>query len=243
MKEMLLKELFPSPDDLTIPLHPNNIEFRSTVKEFWNLFESGLIEQRITCMKCMNVTIKQDSFISLPLQFPYQNFHDNANDTKKTISLIDLFHHYQCDDDDFIPNYECAFCLDRQQATKTYRICKYPPILCIRIGRMRNDRSIIENPVLYPLTGLELNDDLRDSNTTPVGKCVYNLIAAVNHQPKSDGKGHYTAVTKHQTTNSWFEYDDDDVHRINFVGRNNNFSAVRYQRMASILFFEIDKSV
>ena len=68
-------------------------------------------------------------------------------------------------------------------------------------------------------------------------------LLTVNHQPKSNNKGHYTAVTKHQTTNSWFEYDDDDVHRINFVGRKSNFSAVRYQRMASILFFEIDKSV
>ncbi len=70
---------------------------------------------------------------------------------------------------------------------------------------------------------------------------MYNLIAAVNHQPKSDDKGHYTAVTKHQTMKSWFEYNDDDVHRINFIGRNNNFSAVRYQCMASIFFLKLTK--
>ncbi len=112
MKEMLLKELLPSPDNLTIPRHLNIDKLRSTVKDFWNMFESGQIEQRITCMKCMNITIKQNSFMSLPLQFPHQNFHDNANDTKKTISLIDLIHHFQCDDDDGITNYKCANCLD-----------------------------------------------------------------------------------------------------------------------------------
>jgi hypothetical protein len=144
MKEMLLKELLPSPENLTIPRHPNDDELHSTMKDFWNMFESGQIEQRITCMKCMNVTKKINSFMSLPLQFPYQNFHDNANDTKKTISLIDLIHHYQCDDDDDVTNYECANCLDRQRATKTYRICRYPAILCIRIGH-RKSSSISVN--------------------------------------------------------------------------------------------------
>ena len=178
--------------------------------------------------------------MSLQLQFPYQHFHDVAMNTRMTISLIDLIRHFQCNDDDELTNYDCAHCIGRQRATKTYRICHYPDILCIRIGRVRNDNSIIKNPVQYPLTGLEVND-VDESNGT-AEQCVFNLIAAVNHEPATNDRGHYTAVTKHQSTNTWCEYNDDVVHRIKFLGKKNNFSSVKYQSMASILFYEIDQS-
>jgi hypothetical protein len=64
----------------------------------------------------------------------------------------------------------------------------------------------------------------------------------LNHEPVTNDRGHYTAVTKHQSTNTWCEYNSDVVHRIKFLRKKNNFSLVKYQRMALILFYEIDQS-
>jgi hypothetical protein len=52
---------------------------------------------------------------------------------------------------------------------------------------VRNDNSIIKNPVQYPLTGLEVND-VDESNGT-AEQCVFNLIAAVNHEPATNDRG------------------------------------------------------
>jgi len=90
------------------------------------------------------------------------------------------------------------------------------------------------------LTGLELNDV--DISNGTAEQCVFNLITAVNHDPATNDRGHYTAVTKHQSTNTWCEYNDDVVYRIKFHGKKKNFSSVKYQSMASILFYEIDQS-
>jgi hypothetical protein len=61
----------------------------------------------------------------------------------------------------------------------------------------------------------------------------------VNHNPNSNDRGHYTAVTKYQRTNRWIEYNDDMVQPIKFNGRVNNYSAISFQRKVSMLFYEV----
>lgn len=235
MREMLLKEVSPSEGNVTISNHPHDPKLYRTIENFWKKFDSGKIQQKITCLGCNNVSVTTTPFLTLILQFPVQQFHEEPLDMRKAISITNLIEHFLSKQDDELTNYECNNCPTRQRATKTYVICHYPEILCIVIGRKRNDYSVIENPVQYPFTGLELTNI--DASIPP---CYFKLFAAVNHQPSSEDKGHYTAVTRDHTTNTWFEYDDDNVQRIKFQGRLKNFSSVQYQRMASILFYEMD---
>ena len=240
MKKMLLDEVHPSRGNVTIHGHPYDPELDSRITDFWNKFDSGKIEQKITCLGCNNVSITTNSFMTLPLQFPGEHFHEDPLDMRRAISLMDMIRHFQYNEDDELTDYDCDHCSSRQRATKTYRICRYPEVLCIRIGRKRNDNSVIQNPVQYPFTGLQLTN-IEDFSRADE-PCYFKLIAAVNHQPSTNDRGHYTAVTKHNATNTWCEYNDDNVRKIKFQGRSKNFSSISYQRMASILFYEIDRN-
>ncbi len=157
------------------------------------------------------MSITTTSFLMLLLQFPGQQFHDEPLDMHRALPLTNLIKQFLSNEDDELTNYECNNCSSWQRATKTYQICRYPEVLCIRIGHKRNDNSVIENLVEYLFTGLQLTKI--DKSSPP---CYFKLIAAVNHQHSANNKGHYTAVTRNHTTNTWCEYDNDNVQRIKF---------------------------
>jgi len=238
--DRMLEEVKPCKGNLTSHGNPYDNELHSKVAEFWNLFVTGKIEQNISCTRCLNDSQTVTSFFPLDLQFPSQHFHNEPIDMRRAISITDLMEHF-CYGEEELISYACRHCTERQHATKTSRICCYPKILCIRIGRTRADNSLIDNPVEFPLTGLQLHHF--DISNTPEKVGVFNLIAAVNHELRGNNEGHYTAVSKHQTTNTWYEYDDHRVCRIKFVGKKKNFPKVQYQKTATMLFYEFDQNL
>jgi hypothetical protein len=64
----------------------------------------------------------------------------------------------------------------------------------------------------------------------------YNLIATVNHKPSKKNDGHYMAVNKSPTLNSWYKYDNNIVKLVKFEKQNTNSVLMDFQKTASILF-------
>ena len=83
MREMLLKEVSPSEGNVTISNHPHDPKLYKTIANFWKNFDSGKIQQKITCLGCNNVSVTTTPFLTLILQFPVQQFHEEPLDMRK----------------------------------------------------------------------------------------------------------------------------------------------------------------
>ena len=69
----------------------------------------------------------------------------------------------------------------------------------------------IENRIDFPLEGLDLSKYVIGSKGVEVGGMLYDCYAVSNHMGKM-GFGHYTAYCKNSETNSWYEFNDTQVH-------------------------------
>lgn len=242
LKDSLLDEICPMAIGTNVTTDGNtyDIDLHSKMIDFWDMFASGKLEESVKCEGCNTISQTTVPFKIYTVQFPNEHFHVDPIDTKKTINLLDLIRNSQvCSDDDELGAVHCSICKSRQRKQKTSRISSYPKVLCVEIGRKRSNNVTITNAVQYPLEGLKLDADDRSHNNGEE-HCTFNLLAAVHHEPNSNDRGHYTAVTKYQRTNRWVMYNDDMVDAIKFNGRVNNYSAVSFQRKVSMLFYEID---
>ena len=79
-------------------------------------------------------------------------------------------------------------------------ISQYPKILCIVLSRKKSNETKIKSAVRYPLCG---------------------LFGNVHHKVNRGKSGHYIAICEHKDSNSWFSYDDQDVHPVKFVNTRN----------------------
>jgi uncharacterized UBP type Zn finger protein len=66
------------------------------------------------------VSVTTTPFLTLILQFPGQQFHEEPLDMRRAISITNLIEHFLSKQDDELTNYECNNCPTRQRATKTY---------------------------------------------------------------------------------------------------------------------------
>ncbi len=196
------------------------------------MLNSGQITQNITCTICSSVTTRVAPFSKLLLQFPES--HHDATTTNRKCMLHSLIEHYHFRQED-LPNYDCNYCGKRTLATQWVWISWYPVILCIVLGRKKNDDTRITSTVDYPVWDLNLCTIFGSHEGTVDSK--YNLIATVNHKPSKKNDGHYTMVSKSPTLQNWYKYDNNNVNLVKFVKGNTNSVLMDFQKTASILFY------
>jgi hypothetical protein len=95
-------------------------------------------------------------------------------------------------------------------------ISQYAKILCIVLSRRKSNETKIKSAVQYPLRG---------------------LFGSVHHKANRGKSDHYIAICKHRDSNDWFSYDDEDVHRVQFLKRRNGNVLTDFMKSAAILFY------
>ncbi len=185
--------------------------------------------QKVTCTICSSITTWVKPFSKLLLQFPESHHKATPTNRKCTLnSLIDYYHIRQED----LPDYHCNYCGKRTLATRHVWISWYPVILCIVPGCKKNDDTRITPAVDYPVWDLDPYTIFGSHEGTVDSK--YNLIATVTHRAGKQNDGHYTAVSKSPTSESWYKYDNNNDYLVKFVKVNNNFVLMDFQKTASI---------
>jgi len=104
----------------------------------------------------------------------------------------------------------CPSCKSHQDAIRTIKIWKLPPVLIVHFKRFvftGRWRDKVHTNITYPITGLSLQDFV----CGPKKPRVYDLYAVSHHQGAGLDSGHYVATCKSVLNNKWYRYDDMDV--------------------------------
>ncbi len=230
LKVCLLKELEPEQvnSNHTALGHLYDRELYTTMQTFWDLFSSGVTTQMVTCLECNNVTTRDDQFSELMLKFLQQlSAGEHQNYT-----LASLYQHYKSG---VIDDFRCLSCNSCTSATQQEHIAQCPEILTVVLWRADGEDRNIDKAVDFSLecvcpSTLGVQQEGTMENT------LYKLFGIVQHQERTGGKGHYTAVTNKGTTDRWHHYDNCDMKISKFQNRRQNKTYIGFQRSASILF-------
>ncbi|KAG8687461.1 CSN-associated deubiquitinating enzyme Ubp12 [Ceratobasidium sp. 423] len=152
---------------------------------------------------------------------------------KRSIDLEDCLDEFtkeeQLGEDDL---WYCPRCKKHQQATKKFELWSVPDILVVHLKRFSNARAMrdkIDALVEFPITGLDLNDRVGESEE----ECVYDLFAVDEHMGGLGG-GHYRAYAKNLSDNEWYHFDDSYVTKSSAEDSiNANAYLLFYRRRAS----------
>ncbi len=125
----------------------------------------------------MELFLQPTLHLALILQFP-ERHHDSDQDC----TVEDLIAHH-CEIEN-ISDYQCDHCNGRTLGKKVYAITTCPPILCIVLGRKKQDGRSIKSSVQFPVSGLNITED----------GLQYNLVGTIHHKPSGTETGHYTSI-------------------------------------------------
>jgi hypothetical protein len=178
------------------------------------MFNSGLTEESIQCSVWKNVTKQQIPFEELILYLDKSHHDDNKKHNSCTLG--ELFTSYFTTNDDNLER-ECHTCNERRRSTVQNCICCYPEVLCTVLCRnifKDNTSSRILSSVDFPVENFKPNEHFGIHEGTD--DTTYYLIALVNHHPRPNNRGHYTAICWQHESGTWYEYDDDQENIANF---------------------------
>jgi len=161
----------------------------------------GLMEVRVTCSGCKNISKRYELFNMLKVGFP--DF--------KSATL------QECIEDDFkvetIDEYSCDHCTPiRKPATIARRIWRLPHNLIVVVRRFN-----MNGTKCHAHLKAELNQKFSEwfSPESPESSktATYGIESIVDHHGSANG-GHYTAQVKSPLTGLWNNYDDENVYQI-----------------------------
>jgi len=161
----------------------------TSIKNYFNMFNSGVVEKSIQCSVCNGIDKEQTPFEELLLYF--DNMHHDENSKNNSCDLGDMLKSYSTEYNSNLER-ECQACKQRTRTVEQNCILRYPEILCIVLCRSTTNGGKILSSVNFPVENFQPSDYLgvndKNDDTT------YNLIASVNHQIQPNGGGHYYAI-------------------------------------------------
>ena len=220
LKECLLNELEQKEDGSGVTNYDEGLY--TNMKYFWDLFSTGRLTSTVTCTTCGTISTTDDPFDALLLQFPLRH-HDSDQDC----TVEDLIAHH-CEIEN-ISDYQCDHCNGRMLGKKVLAITTCPPILCIVLGRKKQDGGSIKSSVQFPLSGLNITED----------GLQYDLVGTIHHTPRGTDSGHYTSICHSLQSQShrWFKYDDHEVSISRFTSLKNDRVLKSHTKSATVLFY------
>lgn len=141
--------------------------------------------------------------------------HPSLNDMRQNVplTLYDCLRAFtQSETLEETDSWFCPKCEQKQQATKTISVWRYPPYLIIHLERFLFHGTMstkLDDKVIFPLDGLDLSDYVASETSTSQ---LYNLYACVCHMGVAQA-GHYTAFARSPVTGEWHYFNDDSVTR------------------------------
>lgn len=207
----------------------------------------GTITNETKCLSCETVTSKDESFLDLSIDIPPGDSAYSLTFSLNNFSKLETLNHQN--------KFYCNACLSLQEALKTIKLKKTPPVLVINFKRFKYDDKLdrmvkLFDSILYPLNLRLFNTTL---GTAPAGETftdgpppaassndgfsLYSLYALVVHIGGGPMHGHYVALCKCQA-GLWFLFDDetvelvDDAYVLQFFGDGPGLAS------AYMLFYE-----
>jgi ubiquitin C-terminal hydrolase len=106
-----------------------------------------------------------------------------------------------------------------ENAEKRIMFWSLPKVLVIDLKRFRPDGRKIQVPIDIEVDELDLSDFVEGYENK---ECKYELYGVCNHSGGTLG-GHYTATVRTKTIskNEWHLFNDTNVSKVNFDGKNN----------------------
>ncbi|KAK6454987.1 ubiquitin-specific protease [Scheffersomyces xylosifermentans] len=182
----------------------------------------GLLNQRITCTRCNNVSETKQEFYDLSLGLNKKKLRDHQpiddsipNSNKYSIekSIRDFFSNelIKIDKADKNSGYYCEKCKARTVAHKISFINRSPETLTVHLKRFKfngNSSSKVKQSINYS-NYLDLTRYTVDKRHP----AKYKLTAVIVHEGRSISSGHYIAHCL-QPDGTWATYDDEYINKI-----------------------------
>ncbi|KAI5955242.1 hypothetical protein KGF54_001803 [Candida jiufengensis] len=173
----------------------------------------GLLNQKITCMRCNNESITKQEFYDLSLGLNKKKYKNNYKFSIEK-SIFDFFNNeiLKIQENDKKSGYYCETCKKFTSANKKSTIERSPEILTIHLKRFKfngNSSSKVKQSINYS-EYLNLNKYLLDPNE----QAQYQLISVIVHEGRSISSGHYITHVLQPNGVDWCTYDDEYINKI-----------------------------
>ena len=170
-----------------------------------NTIFEGVFCSQIYCDSCHRTTNSFEPFHTFQISIPETSESTLEECLANFSATEELIEHNQ---------YKCENCDKHVDAKKKMFIWGPPEILSIHLKRFKlvggTTMIKIESKIIYPLTGLHLDDNYIETNKS---NATYDLIGIIEHFG-SYGFGHYIAKCKNPFNDEWYEFNDSHVHLI-----------------------------
>lgn len=188
----------------------------------------GLLNQKITCLRCGNISITKQEFYDLSLGLNKRKLLNNggsggmSNDipalssSKFSIekSIADFFSNetIRKTDADKKSGYYCEQCHEFTQANKISSIIRAPETLTVHFKRFKfngNSLSKVKQSIGYSKY-LDLSAYMEHETDS----AYYRLISVIVHEGRLISSGHYITHVLQPNGQSWATYDDEYINPI-----------------------------
>lgn len=180
-----------------------NKYFNNKISFIQNLYY-GQYKSEALCCTCNHNSIVYEPFITIKLELNHDNM---LNCLKKHLSWENNI------------DYKCEKCNNNTKFKKRFTLIKLPKILIFTLKRYNNFMQKNDTPITFP-------------SLFEIDNCKYELTSIINHYGFCLEHGHYTALSKNNYDNEWYEYNDKDINKINLNTINkNNIYMLFYTRI------------
>lgn len=186
-------------------------------------FQGQLVSQ-VKCLKCANISSREEPYLDLSLEFPqrYQITNKNSKVAQDRCHLTEMLAQFTDTEELDGEIYHCEKCNAKRKkgntlytrAEKRLLVKGLPPVLRLHLKRFRWSgrlhREKIHTPVMF--------DEVLDMEPFCVSEQgsskKYRLIGVVIHHGTGFKSGHYTAHCWNKDADSWINFNDSRVRLI-----------------------------
>ncbi|KAL4445042.1 hypothetical protein ABPG74_018770 [Tetrahymena malaccensis] len=230
--------------------NPNSSPLQKAIDKWEqvNSIESSLISDYfrgqylkiMTCKNylCKNQTVLCDVFDDIQLHIPtlerrnsYFNIFPQSQDDKLENYLRFEFK------DEQLQEVVCDKCKCKGMEIKS-NLIRIPKILVLQIVRFDAQNNKKQNKIQIP-SKLNISEFIYKSEVPRFKSTEYKLTGLIDHQGETLFRGHYTANILNQQDKSWYQFNDDQVQKL-----EQNYSSkleIIGSESAYILFYELNQ--
>lgn len=184
-----------------------------------DLFRGGVSHVTI-CSKCGNqseASSKTEDFYELELNVKGLKSLDESLDDYLSVEELQGDNQYYCDS-----------CATRVNATRSIKLRSLPAVLNFQLKRCvflpnTTAKKKITSSFYFP-SEINMSQRLSDNSQSEL---IYDLSAVLIHKGSAVNSGHYIAHIKDESTEQWWEFDDEQVSNLGLqpFGGNSNSAA------------------
>ncbi|AFR95438.1 ubiquitin carboxyl-terminal hydrolase 9/13 [Cryptococcus neoformans C23] len=171
-------------------------------KTFIEALFQGITTSETKCLSCETISSREEEFIDLSVDIEQ---HCSITSCLRQFSSDEMMSGRE--------KFSCESCSGHQQAKRSIRIKRLPPILAVHLKRFAHNESYRAIKLFYrvnhPITLIPPNTTDNCENPDQ----IYDLVAIMVHIGNGPVQGHYVTV-KRTPSGRWVMCDDDNIEAI-----------------------------